>query len=81
MDSTNHQIKIKIEDHFLSEEDLDDLRRWEDEGGSPSKKMNLLDYPSLPVHKKEIFEIVDSDIISEDGQLYILAEINVLSHH
>lgn len=81
MKSPNQQIKIKIEDHSLTEEDLNDLSRWEDEGGTTSRKTNFLSSSTLPVHKKEIFEVVDSEIISEDGQLYILAEINVLSFH
>jgi len=81
MKSPNRQIKIKIEDHFLTEEDLDDLRRWENEGGTANGRPNFLSDVALPVHKKEIIEVIDSDIISEDGQLYILAEINVLSHH
>ena len=81
MNPANRQIKIKIEDHFLTKEDLEDLRRWENEGGYPAELTDLLSPASLPVHKKEIFEVTDSEIISEEGQLYILAEINVLSHH
>lgn len=76
-------IKIKIDDDNFTAEDLADLQRWEDEGGHASDKPDVISSLSipLPLHKKEIFEVVKSEIIVEDGKLYLSADINILSHH
>lgn len=33
-----------------------------------------------PLHEKEIFEVTDCEIILENGQLFLLTEIDLLSH-
>lgn len=81
MNTQNPKIKIKIENHNLTPEDFEDLRRWENEGGLPSQKPNSFSSLPLPLHSKEIIEVIDCDIIVEDGQIFLLTEINVLSHH
>ncbi|MFH5833141.1 hypothetical protein ACG2F4_15145 [Halalkalibaculum sp. DA3122] len=76
-------IKIKLDQSSITPEDLADLQRWEDEGGHPDNKpdaISSLELP-LPLHKKEIFEVIDSEVIIEDGKLYLKADINILSHH
>lgn len=76
-------IKIEIDSSSLTAEDLADLQRWEYEGGHPNNKpdaISSLELP-LPLHKKEIFEVVDSEVVVENGKLYLKADINILSHH
>lgn len=76
-------IKIKIEIPNLTAEDLEDMLRWENEGGHPSGKPDLLDEETLPLPLKKdwIFEVKDTEIIIEDGQLYLETGINLLSLH
>lgn len=76
-----HRIKVKIEHNMVADYEPGEINRWENEGGSPSESPIPVSHPDLPLHKKEIFEVVDCDIILEDGQLYLLTEIDVLSHH
>ncbi|MDR8393241.1 hypothetical protein NC796_18950 [Aliifodinibius sp. S!AR15-10] len=76
-------IKIELETPTLSARDLQDLQRWEDEGGHLTEYPDLLASISsgLPLHKKEIFEVVESDLVIENGKLYLQADLNILSHH
>lgn len=83
MKTTTQSIKIKIDTRSLTAADLDDIRRWDNEGGHPADRPDLVSSLRMPLqlHTDEIFEVVGSDVIVEDGQLYQKAEINVLSHH
>ncbi|GAA5520196.1 hypothetical protein LQ318_00625 [Aliifodinibius salicampi] len=81
MKSTNPRIKVKIEHNIVTDFDPEEVNRWENEGGSPSESPLPISHPDLPLHKKEIFEVLDCEIIVEDGQLYLEAEIDILSHH
>lgn len=83
MKNTKPRLKIKIEPHMVNkyENDQEEINRWENEGGLPSMESLSLPSPELPLHKKEIFEVVDCKLIVENGELYLLTEIDVLSHH
>ena len=83
MKSPNQTIKIEIDTSSLTADDLEAFRRWENEGGHPSSRPDILASLSLPLplQNGEIFEVVDSDVIVENGKLHLQAEINVLSHH
>ncbi|MDZ7691060.1 MAG: hypothetical protein U5K69_07960 [Balneolaceae bacterium] len=83
MHTPDRNIKIKIDTPNLSAEDIEDLFRWENEGGHPADKPDLLSSITLPLPLKKdwIFEVKDTDIIIEDGQLYLQAGINLLSLH
>ncbi|MDX1639001.1 MAG: hypothetical protein R3281_13590 [Balneolaceae bacterium] len=77
-----HTLKIALDTSSLSKEDIDDLFRWEDEGGHPSDKPDALSSLNLPVplHKKEIFEVVDTELQLEGEQVYLNVSVNKLSH-
>lgn len=81
MKTTNARLKIKIEPHMIDDYDPEEISRWENEGGLPSIESFSLPTPALPLHKKEIFEVLDCKLIIENGELYLLTEIDVLSHH
>ena len=68
-------IKIKIDKTSLSREDLEDLRRWEDEGGLPDEE----DIAVLPIRPGEVFEVVRGDVIYENGEIFYLVDLNILS--
>jgi len=68
-------IKIKIDKTSLSREDLEDLRRWEDEGGLSDEE----DLAVLPIQPGEVFEVVRGDVIYENGDIYYLVDLNILS--
>lgn len=79
MKSQNSQIKIKIDPDKLTAEDLDDLYRWENEGGLLSEKPDIIGNLLQPLQKGKVFEVSDYDIIIEDDQLYFLVTINSVS--
>ncbi|SHE90743.1 hypothetical protein SAMN05443144_10480 [Fodinibius roseus] len=78
--SSNHRVKVKIEHNMVADIDPEEISRWENEGGLSSENPIPVSHPDLPLHEKEIFEVTDCEIILEDGQLYLLAEIDLLSH-
>ncbi len=81
MKNKNPRIKIKIEPHMVNEYVPEEISRWENEGGLPSMESFSLPTPALPLHKKGIFEVLDCKLIVENGELYLLTEIDILSHH
>lgn len=81
MKSPNQIIKIKLDTSSLTAEDVEDLGRWENEGGHPGERPDLISSLPLPLHKEEIFEVVSCEIVVEEGQVLLMVELNILSHH
>lgn len=71
-------LKIKINSKSLSSADMNSLEQWENEGGLPASQTGFLKSLS-PLRKGEIFEVIGGDIHFEDGQLYYVAEIEILA--
>lgn len=78
MKRSNLKIKVKIEGHSYTEEDLQNMDRWENEGGSSNKDDLLI---NIPLKTGQIFEVLKGDIIYEDGQLYYNVELKLLALH
>lgn len=76
-------LKIALDHPELSVQDIEDLERWEGEGGATGDNADIFSSLSLtlPIHKKEIFEVVDSELVIEEGKIYLKADINILSLH
>lgn len=71
-------LKIKVDSKSLSPLDINELEQWENEGGRPTTTSNFTVSLS-PIRKGEIFEVVGGDIHYEDGELYFVAEIEILA--
>lgn len=80
MKKFDKQIKIKIDHHSLSKQDMESLDRWEYEGGKPSDDNEMYKSVMLPVKKGQIFEVVDGDLISENGELFYVVKLDLLSY-
>lgn len=71
-------IKIEVEDHSYTEEDLQNMSQWENEGGSLKKDDLSI---NLPLKTGQIFEVLKGDIIYEKGNLYYKVELKLLALH
>ena len=71
-------LKIKINSKSLSPADINSLDQWENEGGLSASQTTFLKSLS-PLRKGEIFEVTGGDIHFEDGQIYYVAEIEILA--
>ncbi|MCW9705863.1 hypothetical protein [Fodinibius salsisoli] len=75
-------IKIKVEDHSYTKEDIEDLARWENEGGMPTNTTSQdSSSVNLPIKPGEVFKVAKSDLVYEDGKLYLQAQIDRLPQH
>lgn len=81
MKSPYQTIKVKLDTSSLTAGDMEDLRRWENEGGHPAEKPDLIASLPVPLHEEEIFEVLSCEIIVDEGQLFLQVKLNVLSHH
>lgn len=72
-------LKIAIESHSVSAENIEELNRWENEGGQPRRTAPDLLESLIPVKKGEIFEVKGGDFHTLDGEIYYEAEIEILS--
>lgn len=80
MKRADKSIKIKIENHSYTREDLESMLRWEDEGGKTDDN-NIPGSVNSPVKPGQILEVVEGDVIYENGELYYLAKLNLLALH
>lgn len=64
------RIKIKLEksDHLKTY--MDELDRWEGEGGSISDLHEILEDLNLPVKTGDIFEVTDGNVVFEDNDYF-----------
>lgn len=81
MERPTTRLKIKIEEYSLTPEDALEWQKWENEGGAPLKRSTLTRGADLPVRPGQVFEILDGEVILEDGAFYYLAEVHLLSMH
>lgn len=75
----NPVITIKLHEHQLGEEDLENLRRWENEGGTPTLDDAMISSVTLPLRPGQVFEVVRGEVRYEEGGLVYEAELNLLS--
>jgi|GEM_PF-1874787 len=80
MQKAEKRIKIKIEDHSYSKQDLESIIRWEGEGGSSSIG-DLVSTIKLPVKKGQIFEVAEGEIVYENEQLFYRIKLNLLANY
>ncbi len=78
MNKEDKLIKIKIEDHSYSRKDLEDMKRWEDEGGT-TKGNGFASSVKPPVKPGQIFEVLEGEIIYENGELYYMTKLSLLA--
>lgn len=77
---TTKTLKIVLDSNSLSASDISDIEQWENEGGKSAKDSDFI--KSLaPVKRGEIFEVVGGDLRHEDGKLYFVAEVDLLSRY
>lgn len=78
--TTIKTLKILLDSKSLSASDISDIEQWENEGGKSTRDSDL--FKSLaPVKRGEIFEVVGGNLRHEDGKLYFIAEIDILSRY
>lgn len=77
--ATTRTIKVMIDSKSLSPLDINELEKWEDEGGQPASSTTDFLKSLAPLKKGEIFEVVGGDIHYEDGKIYFETEIEILA--
>ncbi|MGD8427974.1 MAG: hypothetical protein PVH63_10090 [Balneolaceae bacterium] len=79
MKKTNTRaFKIVVDNKSLSASDLKEIEQWENEGGRPISGTSFWKN-AVPLKKGEIFEVVGGDLVYEDGEIYFLAEVEILA--
>ena len=70
------ELKILIPGNSRKKDVNLKLQRWENEGGGGAErqKSELAQTPGL-LHAGQRFEVLDTHIVEEDGELYQVAEI------
>lgn len=83
MKKSERLIKIKIDKPAFTEEEWNSLERWENEGGIPTSHGDLesASLQKMPLKPGQVFEIMDSSIIFQDGVPYNLVKLHLLSLH
>ncbi len=71
-------LKILIESDSVDPFDVEEINRWENEGGQPGSAPDFLQ-SMRPMKKGEIFEVKGGDFHTGDGKLYYEAEIELLA--
>lgn len=66
-----------MDESALTEEEYNELLRWEGEGGNTTDpgEMGLTVNP--PIETGQVFEVVKGNTTFDDGVLYYLAEIEI----
>ncbi|MGM0588981.1 MAG: hypothetical protein ACQETE_11225 [Bacteroidota bacterium] len=73
------QIKLKIDNPQLSKQLDLKQQRWEDEGGRSISADDLdIDQIDAPLKDGQKFEVLKGHVISEDDEIYYIAEIKPL---
>lgn len=75
---TTRTLKIVVDTKSLSVTDLQEIEQWENEGGRPVSQ-HMIWKNIAPLRKGEIFEVTGEDIVYEDGQLFLLADLEILA--
>lgn len=83
MKKSERLLKIKIDNPSFSKEEWDNIARWEDEGGFPTSHGDLesVSLKKMPLKPGQVFEIMDTGVIFEEGKPYYLVRIHLLSLH
>ncbi len=71
-------LKILIESDSVDPFDIEEINRWENEGGQPGSAPDFLK-TLRPVKKGEILEVKGGDFHTVNGKLYYQAEIELLA--
>lgn len=72
----NKTIKVWL-DESLTEDEFNELVRWEGEGGTPTKPNKLNITVDKPIEPGQTFKVVKGDLAYDDGALYYIAEIEL----
>ena len=70
------KIKLKRSDHL--KEYVEELERWEGEGGTISDLKEILDDIDLPLRPGETLEVVDGQIVFEDDDYFYEATLKLM---
>lgn len=79
MKNENPVLHIKITEHGLNRQDLENLSQWENEGGAVREGEKLLSNITAPVRPGQIFEVLRGELIFEEGEVFYVAEVSLLS--
>lgn len=79
MKSENPVLHIKINEHGLSRQDLENLSQWENEGGAVREGEELLSTIAAPLRPGQIFEVLRGEMVFEEGEVFYVAEVSLLS--
>lgn len=71
-------LKIVVDNDLLSSEEISNIERWENEGGSAVASLPVSS-SSIPFRQGEIFEIKDVEIRYENDRVYCFLDIVLLS--
>ena len=74
-----YRIRIKLDDQPLLADYVEEVQRWEGEGGNSARLNDLLKEISHPLRKGEVFEVLGGELVSEKGSLYYDADIELLA--
>ena len=74
---TTRHLTVKIDTSHLSPLDLNDIEKWENEGGKPAEGPNDILRSLMPVQNGTIFEVKGGSFQYEDDQLLYIIEIEV----
>ncbi|NGP76585.1 hypothetical protein G3570_08070 [Balneolaceae bacterium YR4-1] len=68
-------LKVKLDKSSHLKEYLEDLLRWESEGGNSSDLNDILDDLDSPLRAGDVFEVQEGHIISEKEEFYLEVKI------
>jgi len=77
--TTTKSLKIVLDTPHLSASDMQNIEQWENEGGLANKSIPKSEKPPCPIRKGDIIEIRGGDFLYENGELYYVTEIDILS--